>query len=183
MSKTLGFKRSAAGLAVLVAAATAIAGIGSHRSDDTSNRTTVSAETLAVTDLADDRKLVGLADSVFFGTVIAWSGQAEDDESQLPETQFSVSVDQVIKGSLSGTVTVNQQGGVRAGRKDTVALDGDQPLGVGKTYLFVTRTRPETHWHTLVPRYGDIEVRNPQQRNGLRNRFMHALEAEIPYRP
>lgn len=147
----------------------------------------------AVTDLSDDRKLVGLADSVFFGQVREGLGQTE--EFGWPETQFSVKVLQVLKGSVAGVVTINQQGGYRTEDNSPFRVEGDpQLLEPGKSYLFVTRPFQQKGWNTLVPGYGNIELRVPkhaiddevlgsQHAAELRARFTDAIEREIPYDP
>jgi hypothetical protein len=134
----------------------------------------------AVTDVSDDRRLVGLAHDVFVGDVLEQTGQIEEP---IVETQFSVRVISAIKGSLSGVATVNQQGGLFRGRREAIVLEGDTLLQPGKRYLFATRTNPETGWHTLVPQYGDIEVRGAAEQAALTARFAGAALAEIHFDP
>jgi hypothetical protein len=146
-----------------------------------------------VTDLSDDRKLVGLAESVFFGQVVGELGQTE--EFGHPETQFRVKVLEVLKGSVAGVATVNQQGGYQKEDNSQFRMEGDpQLLELGKSYLFVTRPLQEKGWHTLVPGYGDIEVRVPkhapddavlgsQHAGELRQRFTAAIARQIPFNP
>ena len=77
---------------------------------------------------ADETKLVAVSDNVFVGRVIMRVEDAPLAEKQpLPTTSFSVKVQENIKGSLSGTVTVVQAGGCdpKYGR---VALINDDPL-------------------------------------------------------
>lgn len=147
----------------------------------------------AVTDLSEDRRLVGLADSVFFGQVLEGLGQTE--EFGWPETQFSVKVLEVLKGSAAGLVTVNQQGGYRKEDNSLFRMEGDpQLLEPGNSYLLVTRTFQQKEWHTLVPGYGDIVIRIPkhaksaevlgsQHAGELRQRFTAAVKTQIPFNP
>ena len=147
----------------------------------------------AVVDVSDDRQLVGIAHDVFFGQILEELGQTEEQGE--PETQFSVKVLEVLKGSVAGVVTVNQKGGYDTKYNVPVRLEGDfQLLEPGKSYPFVTRTHPEKGWHTLIPHYGDIEIRVPerateaevlgsQHAGELRQRFAGAVEREIPYDP
>ena len=143
-----------------------------------------------ITDISDDRKLVGIANDVFFGQVSQKDGQ--NDEMGLPETQFSVTVLETLKGDVSGSVTVNQQGGSRSDGGE-FRMEGDPNLlESGKSYLFVTRTYTTKGWETLVPGYGNLlldvpdkasreEVLNSADANRLRERFQEAIENEIPY--
>lgn len=147
----------------------------------------------SVTDLSNDRKLVGVADSVFFGQVLERLGQTE--EFGWPETQFSVKVLQVLKGSVAGAVTVNQQGGYRQEDNSLFRMEGDpQLLETGGSYLLVTRPFQQKGWHTLVPGYGDIAIRVPkhakddevlgsQHATELRERFTAAIKGQIPFDP
>lgn len=138
------------------------------------------AETVALhanqaIDTSDDRRLVGFADDVFVGEVLARTGQTS--ELAVPETQYSVRVLEVVKGALAGTVTVNQFGGDKGGRP--VRLDGDELLEPGQTYLFATRTRTDRGWHTLVANHGDVKVRGDAHREQLRRRFAAAHERQV----
>ena len=146
----------------------------------------------SITDLSNDRKLVGVADDVFFGQVSKNNGQ--DNEMGLPQTQFSVTVLETLKGDVSETVTVNQQGGSRRDGGE-FRMEGDPNLlEPGKSYLFVTRTSTKRGWETLVPGYGNLlldvpdqaspeEVLNSADANRLREKFQDAIENEIPYDP
>jgi hypothetical protein len=143
-----------------------------------------------VTDLSDDRKLVGLSHNVFFGQVESKSGSSLTKD--LAETQFNVTVLETIKGSLSGDITVNQQGGTDGnGHKFRVEGDPDL-LQPGKTYLFVTRANTASDKQTNAPGYGNImldvrddashrEILSSEDANQLRTRFTEAYENEVPY--
>ena len=147
----------------------------------------------AVTDLSDDRKLVGFSHNVFVGRVVEKLGQTE--EYGFPETQFRVEVLETLKGSLSGEVTVNQQGGVRTWDGSAYRREGDPNLlEPGKTYLFATRHLPEKDWHTLMPGYGNLGIQVSEDASDkeilaakhtvqLRERFTDAVKNEIPYDP
>ena len=63
-----------------------------------------------VIDPTDDRELVGFASDVFFGRVTENMGQIM--AHRFPRSRFKVEVLEVLKGSLSGTVIVTQDGGV-----------------------------------------------------------------------
>jgi len=77
----------------------------------------------------DNSKLVGFADNVFIGKVIAQTGNETDD---FPQTQFSVKVLENIKGNLDGTVTVNQIGSYEYANGDKYYLSWRGTEIVGK---------------------------------------------------
>jgi len=99
--------------------------------------------------------LIGSADVVFRGNVVALKGQrpalsrpggAESGAPRprwgdTPVSQFEVLVESVVSGSITpGTsVTVEQLGGVETradGTRVRLMLEGDEPIEVGQTYLF-----------------------------------------------
>lgn len=129
-----------------------------------------------VTDVSDDRKLTGIAQNVFIGEVKAQVGNKKLNSH--PESQFKVEVIQNIKGSLKGTVTVNQQAGFDDGT--LMLFKGDSLLEVGKTYLFATLFNQEQNWYTLVPAYGDIFIDSDVKKKDLVDRFTKSYKEEIP---
>jgi hypothetical protein len=135
-------------------------------------------ETVAVTDFSDDKRLVGFSDDVFVGKVAGERGTTGD--GPLLQTQFDIEVVRPIKGTRSGNVVVSQEGGVDE-TGVTVIVDGDEPLAVGKTYVFAGRTNPDTGWLTPVPTYGTVQVNADQTR--LVERFENAEATQIPYTP
>lgn len=137
-------------------------------------------DTLAVTDFSDDRKLVGLADDVFLATVVRQRGRTTGEP--LPETQFDVRVAHAVKGSLKGEVVVSQQGGLDESG-DTVVVDGDATLEVGRTYLFASLTNEATGWHTLIPHYGIRPAGPARTKAALLDRFEAAELTQVPYSP
>lgn len=164
------------GLAIAVAAVVVTYWAGNRGE---SSGAPVEVEALHITDLRDDRRLVGVVANVFVGRVVAQIGTTLRDE--LPQTQFQIEVLENIKGSLGGRAVVNQQGGKVGDR--LVLVDGDPLLRPGQVYLFATRPYTEKGWHTLVPRYGNIPIVDAQQRAGLVARFKKAMQEQIPYRP
>jgi hypothetical protein len=147
---------------------------------DTVDEETHHVETLAVTDLSDDRKLVGLAENVFVGTVVREHGATVGEP--FPETQYDVKVVRAVKGSLRGEVVVSQQGGLDEDGV-TVTVDHDAPLEPGRTYLFASRTNTTTGWHTLIPHYGTLTADAAGTRTDLVTRFETAERAQVTYSP
>ena len=173
MAFRFSFRRSA----VLALAGLAVAAALTVAARDDTPPLTVHADNAV--DTSDDRRLVGFADNVFVGRVLARSGQT--DELSMPETQFRVEVLDTLKGSLSGTVTVNQFGGVADGR--TVLLEGDALLEPGETYLLATRTRTDLGWETVVAQHGKVKLRGAEHGRQVRARFAEAREKQIPFTP
>ena len=145
-----------------------------------------------VTDVSDDRKLVGLGNDVFFGQVTSKEGQTRS--RGFPETQFTVTVLETLKGDLSGDVRVNQQGGDDSDGSD-FRMDGDPDLLVPEaSYLFVTRSSTAQNWHTILSGYGKIKLDVPANSSvdeilkgasaqELRTRFGEAVANEIVFNP
>ncbi|CAI9393601.1 hypothetical protein ACTQ5K_21355 [Niallia sp. Sow4_A1] len=134
-----------------------------------------------ITDVTDDKKLVGVSDNVFLGKVIKQTG-TKSIEEYLPETQYSVEIIENIKGDLSGIVTVNQQGGYleyEDGQKELVLFEGDELLVEGNTYLFSTRYLESENWYTLIPAYGNLTAETESIQDDLVENFNDALDEEI----
>jgi len=135
-------------------------------------------QALYAVDVTDDRELVGAAHNVFVGKVIAQTGTTTDPYLR---TQFSVEVLEVIKGNLSGTVTVNQKGGYEyfEGKDYLILTKGDKLLEPGESYLFVTRGN-DARGHTFVPVYGNLLIIDQADRQDKLERFERAFAQEIP---
>jgi hypothetical protein len=112
---------------------------------------------LNIADFSNDKILMGASHNVFVGKVVKLSGNKERDIG--PETQFEVEVVLNIKGDLSGTVIVDQQGGyvdgilylVHGGDVIAPDSDGSDPLLLpGSTYLFTSRYNEEENWYTII---------------------------------
>jgi|SRR5665648_16793 len=142
-------------------------------------------------DVTDDRALVGIADNVFIGKVIAQTGnkpntprpEAGDVSGFSPQTQFSVEILENIKGNLTGTITVSQYGGYE--RKIIVVKQlvlgvGDKLLEPDKTYLFITGYNDINRWHTIIaPSYGNLLIANQTDHRNKLERFITAFAQEI----
>lgn len=128
-------------------------------------------------DTSDPRKLVGFSDNVFIGKVMKQDG--EKSLSGYPETQFNVEVIENIKGELTGTVKVNQQGGYSWNK--LILFDNDPLLVEGKTYLFATKYLESENWYTVVPVHGDIPISNEKEQKELVEKYQKAYTEEIPF--
>lgn len=105
----------------------------------------------SISNFSDPKQLVYQSENIFVGKVVGLKGTKS--LSEVPETQFEVSVSKNIKGQLPKTVIVNQQ-----------KIQTDiPPLVLGKTYLFATRHLVQEDWHTVIPIYGEVLLENEQQ--------------------
>lgn len=120
--------------------------------------TTVIAPFDATTDFSDIRNLMAESTHVFTGRVESIAGSKA--LSSFPETQYTVTTGIQLKGDLTATVIVNQQGGIRDGIY--MSLGDDRPLNIGQWYLFATNTLQSEGWFTLIPVYGDVKVTEQQ---------------------
>lgn len=128
--KRLSISRS--GRALLAAALAVVIGVGGWWGYETLRPadTTVIHPSYAF-DVTDLRQVAGFADHVLVGRVTAVDRVAESNG--VAWTTFGVEVLQVLKGDVSGTVLVDQQGG-KIG-KDVWRVEGVSPLAVSGTYL------------------------------------------------
>jgi hypothetical protein len=114
-----------------------------------------------------DEELVRFADNVFVGRVIKRVGYEPPSENTppLPQTLYSVKVEQNVKGSLSGTVVVVQDGGCDPRYDRIVLVNGDDLLRPGQEVVFSTKKLSPEGPHLIVgSNYGDIEVTTEEQR-------------------
>ena len=129
-------------------------------------------------DMSDPRVLVGASQDVFVGEVIAKQGQT--GKYGYVETQYKVKVLEVFKGSLSGDVTANRHGGYDRWTRTVHSMDGAPNMPEpGKSYLFATRSNSVEGWHTVIPGYGELQVRDNTHADELRRTFTDAVENEI----
>jgi hypothetical protein len=116
----------------------------------TSGRSVIEMDFIYPANYADSRILVGASQNIFVGKVLGQLGTR--DRGIGLETQFLVWIIFNIKGSLQGTVTVDQLGGYENGRL-YVTGDGSESTGYllqpGVTYLLATRRNGAYDWYTL----------------------------------
>ncbi|WP_131822168.1 hypothetical protein [Mycobacteroides saopaulense] len=111
-------------------------------------------------DVRDLRRLAGLAESVFVGTVSEQSGVII--RYGQANTQFKVKVLQPLKGTAANDVTVEQEGGHDEKRNTTYIIKDDTPLKAGGTYLFAATFRENEHVYSIIPVYGNIPLTTEQ---------------------
>ena len=150
MISVRAFSSIACAIAVALACGACSGGGNGVGEKPSSTMSTVEMDGVSTFDVSDLRLSAGFATNIFFGTVLTQVGNRSP--SGAPATQFTVKTLSSLKGSISGDVLVNQQGGVRDNK--VVIERGDSLLEVGKTYLFVTRWSPEQKWYGIVPVVG-----------------------------
>ena len=148
-----------------------------------------------VIDASNDRELAGFADDIFFGRVAEKVGQTT--LGSYPQTDYRVEVLEVLKGSLSGTVAVSQQGGVMPDGACFRMAGDPQLMEAGKSYLLATTRIPAENGGGNLAlsaggSYGKIELPAAAGESGggilstahageLRTRFADAIANQIPF--
>jgi hypothetical protein len=95
---------------------------------------------ISVYDRTNDNEVVGFNDFVFSGKVVEKIEQKNINNEAY--TLFKVQVSDVIKGDVSGTVTVYQNGGYitdATGKRHLILMEDDHLINENKTYIFATR--------------------------------------------
>ena len=189
MARQLSSRRILIGLAVVCALGAGILfWILSTSGSDQQSREVIGHPMWAL-DRSDDRQLAGAAHDIFFGRIIQQSSEINRDG--IPHRQFEVEVLEVLKGSLSGTVTVDQEGGNYADGVN-YRVEGDNLLELGESYFFATRKWAHKDWYTVVPEYGDVKLDVPDSASkahilasedaaAMRTRFIAAVADPIPF--
>lgn len=141
------------------------------------NPKTIYMQPSFITDVGDDKNLAGVSDNIFVAKITGQTGTKA--LSKHPETQYSAEVIENIKGSLKGTITINQTGGHRGSR--LYIVKGDNIIEEGKTYLFAARYNAQEDWYTVVPIYGKLIINNDTDNKNLVDRFKKAYKEEIKF--
>ena len=139
--------------------------------------TSSSPDPVPATAASDDRKMVGAAEHVFFGSVVEELEEVRD-EYPWPTVVYHVEVREVLKGSLAEEAIVYQ-----AITDVKERARGGYKLEAGKTYLLATRFNAGEGWHTVSSVNQYIEVTSIEHAQELRERFTSAIEQEIPFDP
>ena len=149
-------------------------------------------DAVLATDFADDRKLVGFVDAVFFGKVT--SDGVYSDAYSYPTQTFQVEVLESLKGDVSGTVQVNQPAHVTKSGDPIYFEHAGEALENGKAYVFVGAFVESSGLYIVHTNYQQLAVSAPAEAskeeilrsdpaNELRSRFNDAIANEIPYDP
>jgi hypothetical protein len=99
-----------------------------------------------VADFRDDKILMGASHNVFIARVTREVGTKGHEFG--PETQFEVEVIENIKGDLSGTVIVNQQGGYETAsieRLKSLSASNDRVAALRAAYPNEILMKEESH--------------------------------------
>ncbi|MGC0367695.1 hypothetical protein ABH922_005747 [Rhodococcus sp. 27YEA15] len=128
---------------------------------------TVSVEASWAYDIEDQTLVAGASDSIFVGTVLE-KLDSTSRMADLPETQYTVHVNSVLKGDVSGDITISQQGGIDAEKNTLLLLENDPLVEAGSAYLFTAVLDPKVGWYTITPVTGhqDIPVDTASQLEG-----------------
>lgn len=122
-------------------------------------------------DFSDDRVLVGAAEFVFLGEVVARVGNKGTPTSapdiELPLTQFSVKVLEQIKGTLpTDEIIVSQSSGI--------------DKSTGETVIFVANYEPEFGWNQIgAGPFGSTRAKDASDAQALVTRFQEAEQNQI----
>jgi hypothetical protein len=159
--------------------------------DETASRTscgpdaqTVNIVTEPAFDVSDKRQLVGYVDNVFVGRVLRKLDNVPPSENMppLPTTLFAVEVEENIKGSLSGTVTVVQGGGCNPARNQIVLINNDPPLQPGEEAVFSTSEDSPQGPHSMVgDRFSHVTVETETQEARVTDTFQAAKRRQVPF--
>lgn len=113
-----------------------------------------SGDTMPFFDASDDQKLTDASSDVFVGKVRGKVGTEGLPTSLpgyvLPQTQFDIDVEDVMKGEAPRRVVVNQLGGRDAATGSLVLFDGDPLLKRGEEVLFFTIYNPDSDWYQII---------------------------------
>lgn len=146
--KTTASKLLLTGCVSIVAlAVTLIICICFYKSTDIGENTKVSyVEASFSIDYSNLREVVGSADYVFVGKVVS-TGETENDEVlPLPVTEYSVRVEENIKGELitNEDITVFKDGGISDISGNLILFEGDEMPQVGSRYVFYAYAQPDS---------------------------------------
>ncbi|TVL93550.1 hypothetical protein [Streptomyces sp. SAJ15] len=99
----------------------------------------------------------GWADDVFVGTVVAKEGTRRTNGGRLLWTTYQVEVVSTLKGKVSGSVRVAQEGGRDPLHPQQTTAGQAPELEVGRTYVLATRIAPDG-WHTAPSNFTPVPV-------------------------
>jgi hypothetical protein len=131
-----------------------------------------------------DEDLLRFADNVFVGRVIEKVGYEPPSQNvpPLPQTLFAVKVEKNIKGSLSGTVVVAQDGGCDPRYDRVVLVNNDPLLKPGQEVVFSTRKQSPDGPHLIVgSNYGDVRVGTDEEKVEVIGKLKNDEKELVPF--
>ena len=133
----------------------------------------------------DDRLMADFASDIFVGRVVARAGGVPGRTSSprhvRPRSQFTVEVLEVVKGSASGMVVVNQESGIDPGTNRLHLMRGDRLLRPGETALFITKRSTREDWyHLTANQYSHLTICTASERAALVGRFARVVGPPTP---
>lgn len=102
---------------------------------------------ILMADVTQDPILLGASHNVFVAKVLTQTGRTETVAGI--RTQYSVEVISNIKGTLDGTITVEQEGGLKDGMLYSIE-DAFPMLEPGSTYILATRYNEPMNAYTVI---------------------------------
>lgn len=142
---------------------------------------TGSISAMPLFDMSYDQKLVDYSSDVFIGRVsrqVGKRGLPATGSYSLPQTQFTVQVEELIKGTASEEIVVNQMGGIESTSRKLVLFEGQSLLKSDERVLLFTRYDQVNDWYNVVAiDEGERRVTNQRERATLVKRFKAAAEA------
>ncbi|KFI53813.1 hypothetical protein BBIA_1410 [Bifidobacterium biavatii DSM 23969] len=160
-------------LSLMLVGLIAMSACGSNANPTATNNeiTTIQAE-YPIYDTA--KEIIDSSDLVFSGTVKKISYKSLnvksekgpdletglDKSSEIPYTIFSITIDKVYKGNTdANTIAIKRPGG-KVGDQ-VVAVQGDSTIGVGGTYLFITKTYENSYPSLLNATQASFDMNHP----------------------
>jgi hypothetical protein len=138
----------------------------------------VEVESMYVADFRDARRLVGFADDVFLGHVVARSRTASGTGGDArPRTYYRVQVLERVKGDAAGEIEVAQSGG-RDNDGTEVRYSNEPPLEPGRTYFLVTNDSLYGG-RKVMPGFGVIPADTDSQVANARSLLRYGAEQAI----
>jgi hypothetical protein len=131
-----------------------------------------------------DRQLMEFADNVFVGRVVEKVGYEQPSQGMppLPQTKFAVRVEENVKGSLSGTVVVVQEGGCDPRYGRVVVVNNDDLLNPGEEAVFSTKKQgPDGPYLIVGSNYGDIRVGTEREEDEVISNFRNSRKETVPF--
>lgn len=145
---------------------------------------TVNLEGQFITDFSDPRRIAGFVDHLVLAEVVERKKQAtkpavESNDDRV-RTSVAVKVIESIQGSLTGTVTITQLGGLDPATGDMIVVEDTPLMEVGKKYLIGAKTDTASGENLALPGFGVIRLDDQKQYDEARETFKRARDDAKP---